>query len=306
MKTDYSGRTDSLAGDTKVNTNQKGAFRKRMWIALILIIPLTIIFLQHQNSLLEVKAYTVENARIPKGFDGYKIVQISDLHCKNFGKNQTPLIELIRRQEPDVIVITGDFYDEKHKMKPCEDLLKGIGELSPVYYVTGNHEYYTSNRKEWFDVLEKHGVHILQNETISLSEGQDNITLAGVNDPKSQQVSRGNISGEEQYMDQILSQLGREEDQYTVLLSHRPELMDCYERYGADLVLSGHAHGGQIRLPLIGPIIAPEQGFFPKRSSGRFEQGGTTMIVSAGLGTSLIDQRLFCPSQIVCVALKSG
>ena len=258
-------------------------------LSLILFVISVGIFLHWNNTALQVTKYTVHSDRIPEGFDGYKIVQISDLHNTAFGD----LPEKITALSPHIIVITGDIVHAS----PMDNALafaRQAVKIAPTYYVPGNHEH-RMDFETLFAELQKIGVTILRNHCIDLEKNDEIIRLAGIEDPKFDL----NASVE----DKVLPLM--QEDAYTILLSHRPELFDSYVACGADLVFSGHAHGGQFRLPLIGGLFAPGQGIFPKYDAGIFTSGNTNMIVSRGLGNSSFPFRLFNRPEIVVVTLKN-
>lgn len=256
------------------------------------------------NDTVSVNTVTVRNSKIPDNFNDYKIAQISDLHNTEFGGDNEILIEKLRECQPDIIVITGDLIDS-YKTDIDIGIEFGVKsvEIAPTYFVTGNHEYRIDELNELEDGLKESGVIVLKDEKVIIEESGDKIALIGVDDP----AFKKNY-----YFDKFdlwkgydLQQLvGENKEDFCVLLSHRAELFGIYVKGGLDLVLSGHAHGGQIRLPLIGGLFAPEQGAFPKYDSGLYEQDGTSMVVSRGLGNSIFPFRFYNAPEIVVVQLQ--
>lgn len=239
---------------------------------------------------------------IPEAFDAYKIVQISDLHDAQIGENNEKLIAMTAETEPDCIVLTGDFVDSsrfhpERSLSVAESLVK----IAPVYYVSGNHEAILPDEdyQALTDGLRGLGVCVLEDESAELTRDGQSIRLIGLTDIG---FHPGTLEEKKDALRTALSAL-LPEDEFSVTLAHRPELMDVYTECGAPLVLSGHAHGGQIRLPGIGGLIAPGQGLFPKYTEGKYEENGTTLVVSRGIGNSVLPLRVNDRPQIVVVQL---
>lgn len=239
---------------------------------------------------------------IPEAFDAYKIVQISDLHDAQIGKNNEKLIAMTAEAEPDCIVLTGDFVDSSRfhpelSLSVAESLVK----IAPVYYVSGNHEAIIPDEdyQALTDGLRGLGVCVLEDESAELTRDGQSIRLIGLTDIG---FHPGTLEEKKDALRTALSAL-LPEDEFSVTLAHRPELMDVYTECGAPLVLSGHAHGGQIRLPGMGGLIAPGQGLFPKYTEGKYEENGTTLVVSRGIGNSVLPLRVNDRPQIVVVQL---
>ena len=286
--------------------------RKKKWLAGAAILAAgAMLFCIWQNNDLTVSRSKVISERIPTEFDGFTIVQISDLHNKNFGKQQRRLMSMLVETQPDIIVITGDMIDSRRTdVEPALDFARQAVELAPCYYVTGNHENRIPEEYQALKAgLEEAGVTVLENEKAVLKRNSAVIKLFGVQDPTFNLYTLA--EDEASVMSAQLTALQDGEDGYTILLSHRPELFEVYVAAGVDLVFTGHAHGGQWRLPGIGGLVAPGQGFFPKYTSGAYhaiscgETGSceTTMFVSRGLGNSLMPVRIFNRPEIVAVEL---
>ena len=241
--------------------------------------------------------------RIPEAFSGFRIAQVSDLHNAEFGEGNSKLIELLSQTDPDMIVITGDLIDSRHTDSDLAlEFARQAIKIAPVYYVSGNHE---ARVREYADLkmgLAEAGVVVLENQTVQITREGKSITLIGIDDPS---FREDYLFGDAASVTRAaLAELQNESDGYTVLLAHRPELFDIYVESGVDLVFSGHAHGGQFRLPFIGGLVAPNQGFFPNYDAGLFSEDNTAMIVSRGVGNSIIPMRFNNRPEIVVVELK--
>lgn len=276
--------------------------KTRRWIAAAAALSLLGWALVWGNTALVRADVLVCSNGIPEAFDAYKIVQISDLHDAQIGENNEKLIAMTAETEPDCIVLTGDFVDSsrfhpERSLSVAESLVK----IAPVYYVSGNHEAILSDAdyQALTDGLRALGVCVLEDESAELTRGGQSIRLIGLTDIG---FHPGTLEEKKDALRTALSAL-LPEDEFSVTLAHRPELMDVYTECGAPLVLSGHAHGGQIRLPGIGGLIAPGQGLFPKYTEGKYEENGTTLVVSRGVGNSVLPLRVNDRPQIVVVQL---
>lgn len=270
--------------------------RKSVKILFIFVIAvIAVIYLYWGNTKIGVTNITVTSDNIPDEFNGFKIVHISDLHNAEFGDGQKDLIDKIEAQDADIIVITGDMIDSRRTdVDKAVELITGLGNKIPVYYVTGNHESRVREYNELESKLIENGVTVLKNESVKIEKDSSFINVIGVDDP-SFGMSANDIF-------HTVSEL--KTDGYDVLLSHRPELFETYCESGAELVLCGHAHGGQVRIPFIGGIVAPNQGLFPEYTAGSYKSGSTEMIVSRGLGNSIIPLRVNNPPELVVITLS--
>lgn len=254
-------------------------------------------FSYQQNNHLVVSKYEIVHSDVPEAFQDYVILQLSDLHNKAFGPHQVKLIDEIETIAPDIIVITGDVVDaRRYDPIPVYELIDGLKDVSPIYYVLGNHESDVAALETFLSTLIDKGVILLRNEKMTIHQNDDQIVLAGIDDPTFQPSFE---------LLSPLKALALETPDFTVLLSHRPEQFDVYANFPVDLVLSGHAYGGQIRLPLIGGVIAPHQGFFPELTEGVHNRKQTQLIISRGLGNSLFPQRVFNQPELVVITLKT-
>ncbi len=272
---------------------------RAIWAAAVVCLALWCLW---GNTALTVTPVEVFGDRLPRSFDGYRIVQLSDLHDARFGAQNERLIERVAAQQPSAIVLTGDMIDSRRtKVEPTVALAKRLVELAPVYYVTGNHEARIPEAAQaLLDGLTRAGVTVLRSEAVDLQEGGESIRLIGLDDLG---VYCQALSAAKEALKRDLSTLA-EGSGYALVLSHRPELIDLYAECGADLVLCGHAHGGQVRLPFIGGLYAPGQGFFPAWDAGLYEMGGTQMFVSRGLGNSSFPLRVNNRPEIVAITLR--
>ena len=275
-------------------------------LAVVAAVLLTlIIWTAWGNTALELNTYTISSDRLPEAFDGYRIAHVSDLHNTEMGKDNKKLITMLRESKPDIICITGDIIDSRHTdIEIALQFVKAAMEIAPCYYVTGNHEARVSEYDELKTGMEAVGVVILEDEKTEVGLVNSAITLIGVNDPSYQ---TDYLFGDaETVMREKLSELHSDEDGFTVLLSHRPELFEVYASSGVDIVLSGHAHGGQFRLPFVGGLVAPNQGLFPKYDAGLYTKENTNMIVSKGIGNSILPFRFNNRPEVILIELKYG
>ena len=254
------------------------------------------------NTALELNTYTICSGELPDAFDGFRIAQVSDLHNAEFGDRNQGLLEMLQEAEPDMIAMTGDLIDsQKTDLAVALAFAKEAAQIAPCYYVPGNHEARVSEYPELKAGLENAGVTVLDDAQVKIETSGESITVIGVNDPS---FHADYLTGDAAVIDQKLSELATEDTGFTILLSHRPELFDTYVSHDIDLVFSGHAHGGQFRLPLIGGLVAPNQGLFPKYDAGLYSEGSTNMIVSRGLGNSIIPFRFNNRPEVVLIELK--
>jgi predicted MPP superfamily phosphohydrolase len=268
-------------------------------ILLLILIAWTV----WSNTALELHTYYISSEKIPQSFSGYRIAHISDLHNTEMGEDNEKLLNMIKDAKPDIIAITGDMIDSYNtNIDIALRFAREAVKIAPCFYVTGNHEARISEYDYLITGLEEIGVIVLDNDKIELEDSGESITLLGVKDPSFQ--SDYLFGDSETIMADTLDNLMHEEDKYSILLSHRPELFHIYVDNNIDLVLSGHAHGGQFRIPFIGGIVAPNQGLFPKYDAGLFGEKETNMIVSRGIGNSIIPFRFNNPPEIIIIELQ--
>ena len=273
-------------------------------VAVSIAFVAIVIWIAWGNSALMVNEIKITNDKIPQSFEGFRIAQVSDLHNAELGKDNNKLIEKLNECEPDIIVLTGDLIDSNHtNLEVALSFAQQAVKIAPCYFVTGNHEAWVGSQYEELKTsLENAGVTVLQDEAIELNYGNECIQLIGLNDPD---FSERDSFLSESILETKLSQVNISNG-FTILLSHRPEHFNVYQNKNIDLVLSGHAHGGQFRLPFLGGVIAPNQGLFPKYDAGIYTENGTTMIVSRGIGNSIIPVRINNRPEIIIIELNCG
>lgn len=270
-------------------------------VVLAVIAVFVIGWLIYGNISIQTTVYEVAIGAEDEALDGFIIVQISDLHNARFGNEQSRLLQAVAEQEPDLIAVTGDLVDSSHtNIDVAMDFMEQAVKIAPVYYVTGNHEGWLGETYgELERQLEEAGVFVMNDTMYSGQyEGLD-LNIAGVRDPDMQ---GNNIV----LVKQTIKALTVDAEGYTILLSHRPELFTAYTESNVDLVLAGHYHGGQFRIPFIGGVVAPGAGFFPEHTEGTFTENNTTMVVSRGLGNSVIPIRINNRPEVVVVKLQAA
>ena len=276
--------------------------RNILLILVALIFIICVICTIWGNTALELNTYTIESEKLPKSFDGYKIAHVSDLHNNEMGEDNENLLAMLKDSSPDIIAITGDIVDSRNTdIEIALQFANEAEKIAPCYYITGNHEARVSEYESLKKGLIEIGVTVLEDKSISLEKSGEDITLMGVDDPSF--ITDYLLVDDEEVMQDKLSEL-KSEDSYTILLSHRPELFKIYVENDIDLVLSGHAHGGQFRLPFVDGLYAPNQGLFPEYDSGLYTEENTNMIVSRGIGNSLFPFRFNNRPEVILVKLK--
>ncbi len=272
------------------------------------ILILTVAYIFWGNKSLVLKKYNVSNENIPKSFNGYKIIQVSDLHNDKFGKDNIKLINMIKESKPDIITITGDVVDSRRtNINTAINFVDEAIKIAPVYYITGNHE---SRVTEDFEILENSfnelGVTTLRGENISLHKGNETIQLIGIDDFNYYKDDDYKKEDKEKVFNKITEHIKslKKDDSYSILLTHRPALFDYYVKSDVNLILAGHTHGGQFRIPFIGGIYASNS-LFPKLDAGMFTKDNSTIIISRGLGNSLFPFRLNNRPEVVLVELEN-
>ena len=274
-------------------------------LVFLLVLVLLFGFLYWENNSLETDTCVFVSSRLPDAFDGFRIVQLSDLHGKQFGAGNEALIAAVAKQAPDLIALTGDFVDSKSDVSDITPLIDGLVPLAPVYYVTGNHEWASGQALTVVRTLEARGVHCLENEYEAIWRGEERILVAGIHDP--------NGFADQKRPETLAEELrAAEGDVFWLLLAHRNNAFDGhYCRLEADLTLSGHAHGGIWRLPFTDGLINTEMALFPSFTSGLYPctDGGhtpSTVFVSRGLGNSPHWlPRLWNRPQVAVIVLKT-
>ena len=245
-----------------------------------------------------VTRYDIHSPAVPEAFDGFRIVQVSDLHGAEFGRNNSRLAAVIASERPDMIAITGDAASDMSELPAFCSLLSQISELAPVYYVSGNHEWAGGIMPQVLAAVDEAGAKALKNEYYELTRGGDGIVIAGVDDPN----GRADMIKPDELALNIRQTQG---DEFTVLLGHRNYWQEQYPALPVDLILCGHAHGGIIRLPIIGGLINTDRTFPARYEGGAYTGGDYTMVVSRGLGSTGPVPRIFNCPEVVTVVLHS-
>ncbi len=280
-----------------------------MYTIVIVLILLLVVLLRIyiDNEIPKVSNIEIKSDKLPKVFDGYKIVHLSDLHSKNFGNNNEILIDMIDNESPDIIVMTGDMVTANEKdFTVFYNLVKKLVKKYKIYYIYGNHEGELSLKlkNEITTFLKENGVIILDNDHISIEKNGEEINLYGLcYTQKYYSYKSGNKHiVTENYIKNKLGTIDKKK--YNILLTHNPLFFDAYAGYGFDLTLSGHVHGGLIRLPFIGGILSPERKFFPQYSAGVYEKDDSKLVVSRGLSRGTKGFRFLNRPDIVSITLK--
>lgn len=248
---------------------------------------------------LEISRYEVNSQKLPESFDGFKIVQLSDLHGAEFGEDGMELVDKVGSLEPDMIALTGDFVTDEGDLAAVEKLAARLVKLCPVYFVSGNHEFGSGLAVKVRNILERAGVKYLSNEYLTINRGEDEILLGGVEDP----LAYADMLSPDELAQKMNDAAP---DAFKILLGHRNYWMTEYPELPVDLIFCGHAHGGLIRIPGVGGLIGTDRRLFPDFDAGEYNNGRYTLIVSRGLGNSVPIPRVFNRPEIVCVELSSA
>lgn len=272
---------------------------KILTLALLLMVFLALAAFYHG---LVLKRYEVNTDKL-KPDTSIRIVLISDLHNHIYGKKQEPLISLIRKQKPDIIALAGDIADDQVPVLGTELFLAGIQGMAPIYYVTGNHEFWSHDIENIKATISKYGVNILENNYEGVRIADSSIIIGGVDDPDVELFENSDLDWEGELY-KAFSTL-QDYSEFKVLLSHRPELIETYLKTDFDLVLSGHSHGGQVRIPfLLNGLYAPNQGWLPQYAGGMYTYENMTHIVSRGISFNPRLPRIFNPPEVVVIDIK--
>ena len=268
-------------------------------IILALIAAAAAFLIKDSREDLEISRYEVNSQKLPESFDGFKIVQLSDLHGAEFGEDGMELVDKVGSLEPDMIALTGDFVTDECDLAAVEKLAARLVKLCPVYFVSGNHEFGSGLAIKVRNILERAGVKYLSNEYLTISRGEDEILLGGVEDP----LAYADMLSPDELAQKINDAAP---DAFKILLGHRNYWMTEYPELPVDLIFCGHAHGGLIRIPGVGGLIGTDRRLFPDFDAGEYNNGRYTLIVSRGLGNSVSIPRIFNRPEIVCVELSSA
>lgn len=278
--------------------------RRRIGSYLLLLFFVFIAFLVYDsNTRIVVQDYTIQNAKLPASFDGFRITQLSDIHTAQFGTGNSKLIAAVIKSRPNIIVITGDLVNSSDEIDSAllivEPLVKTLVSIAPVYYVTGNHEWELVGLPKLFTMLEQTGVTVLRNDYTQLIIGDESIILAGIDDP--------NGPADMKMPEALVSEIkNRETNPFIVVLAHRNNLLHRFAALDIDLFFCGHAHGGLVRLPFVGALIGPSRELFPKYTNGLYTEGSTDMLVSRGIGNGTGTLRFLNNPHIPVAVLRAS
>ena len=264
------------------------------WVAVAVIVAIAL------DQRMIVRRYTVEAKEISAPV---RLAVVTDLHECDYGPEGEQLIKAITAENPDAVLLVGDMFADGGDYAYGQTVIAGLAAHWPTYYVTGNHEYWTNEIDRILMLVADAGVTVLDQSCVVLEVRGQRISLCGVPDPYAMVYSGAPDTAVQ--LESVIAQA--EPETFTVLMAHRPELIEMYAEYGFDLVLSGHAHGGQVRIPgLINGLCAPNQGWFPEYAGGRYEVAGTTLIVSRGLSTQAqwYVPRIFNRPELVMITLE--
>ena len=288
--------------EERVERKRIGCFSVFLIVLLIILIPVGILFVD-SNTRLVTTEYELYYYDLPKSFSGYRVVLLADMHGVEHGENNERLIDAVKAAKPDIITIAGDLIDRFQASKPVErqietakTLIQQLVRRAPVYYVTGNHEWDSGMVQPLLAMLEENDVNVLRNQYRHLTIGNDSIIIAGVDDPN----GPADMIRPDDFIEFILD---REDPDFLMVISHRNYNLQLFSRLRVDLVLSGHAHGGMVRLPFTDGLIGPYQELFPTYTSGVYTRGSTNLVVSRGLGNHFGWTRFLNNPQIIVVEL---
>ncbi len=275
---------------------KRGLIFAGVLVGLLLLLALCVADSKYNFELTE---YKISSDRLPEEFSGFRIVQISDLHGSRFGAENRRLVEAVIAQKPDLIALTGDLITTGADLPAVEELLRGIAGIAPAYFVCGNHEWASGCVDELTAMMERYGVRYLSNEYEPLSRGRARIIVAGAEDP--------NGRADMPKPDEFIAQLRQEyPEDFVLMLGHRNFWVQQYPALPVDLILSGHAHGGIVRMPFVGGLLDVQHRLGAQYEKGLYASGSYVMAVSRGLGNSIIVPRLFNRPELVTIVLESA
>lgn len=276
--------------------------KEKLKSKIVIISLLVLLLISSFFNGLVVRNYTIKTDKLLPD-QSIKIVLITDLHSHIYGEGQRKIVKKIKNQNPDLIALAGDIADDVVPIYGTEVFLDAIKDIAPVYYVTGNHEIWTRDVSKVKNIFRKYGVRVLENNYEEVNINGIDLILAGAEDPDIIPYERPGSNWYDE-VEQGLLDLENNKS-YKILLSHRPELADFYNTLDLDIVLSGHAHGGQVRIPFIlNGLYAPHQGFFPKYAGGVYEHENYTHVVSRGASFNPRLPRIFNPPEVISITIQ--
>lgn len=283
-----------------------------LYLFVFIIIVLIFIYISYENKNLEVTHYTIQSKKLPKSFHGSKFIVIADLHNNTFGKDNFILIQEIDKINPDFIVIAGDLIvgNDSNDFTTTINLLSNLSKKYTIYYGYGNHEqrvipegrYKNGQWKNYLKKLHQLKIHILENKSMKITKEGDSIEIVGLAIDLHYFRKQGIPDMKVDYLEKLVGKTDKK--CYNIVIAHNPVYFKEYIKFGADLVLSGHIHGGMIRLPFLGGLVSPQYELFPKYDAGKFAEEDNVMLVSKGLGTHTIKIRVFNRPELMVVTLE--
>lgn len=287
----------------KAEADNKKRRKKKLiiFVAVLLVIAGLAVWAFYSG--LTVVTYTVASEKVPAG-RSVRIAVIADLHSDIFGNNQRDLLDMIKAQKPDIIALVGDIVDDETPEVGAKLFLEDVAKIAPAYYVSGNHEFWSGKCDEIKQMVRGYGITVLGNEREYITVNGVRLCICGVDDPEVLKYTHDNDILTLPGYESLLKRFSDLDDRkFNILLAHRPESIEEYRKYNFDLVLSGHTHGGQVRIPLfVNGIFAPDQGYFPKYGGGMYTFDDITMVISRGL--TLKHPRVFNAPEVVIVDIE--
>ena len=275
-------------------------------IMFLVVIIATLGLIYISTNVIKTKKYQVENSKLPEEFDGLKIAHISDVHSKIFGKDNFGVIDIVIKENPDVVIMSGEIIDKREEdIEKFVSMYKKIYERYPTYYSIGNHERKLGWKKykKYLKMLQMCGVHVIINGSEKLIKNDKHIIINALKFRENMQPKVLTKEKEEEFISYMKNKLKNlDTKDFNILIAHDPENFKMYKQLGVDLVFSGHVHGGLIRFGKI-CLLSPRRTFFPKYSYGKNTEENTTIITSAGMGKATLPIRLFNRPEIVIVTL---
>jgi len=286
-----------------------------MWLALVILLGVILVVfaeIYREMHRFVISRYRIKTARLSADMPELKAVFLSDLHNKEYGVDNAELIDAMRDEKPDLILIGGDMLVGKpgSSFEIAASFIEKLPSIAPVWYANGNHEQrmradikkYGDAYQRYHDRLKEAGVHFLLDENALVMYQGERIHIAGLEVPEK---CYGRTSRYELKEEEIVRRLGKiDGDTFQILMAHPPEYTDVYRKWGADLILSGHLHGGIVRIPFLGAVFTPQFRLFPKYSGGLYREGDTDIVVSKGLGTHTVNLRLFNPAELIVLQIE--
>lgn len=272
---------------------RRGAF---FWLLVLALIVYAFVY---SNTKVILREYDVASPSLPSAFSGTRIAVIADTH----GKFDQRTLDAVFDADPDLILLVGDIIDDAAQIPAAVEFAGALADRAPTYFVSGNHEWATGVARDFMGALDTRGVYVMDNKTAKLARGEAGITIAGLADPA--------MHGDRSPAEALLA--GTNDGDFVLLLSHRPYEYESYAELGADLIVSGHVHGGLIRLPGIGGLVGPGREFLPKFDGGVYSGANrSSLVVSRGLAgvkfykSAFHWPRLFNPREVVVITLTKG